>query len=77
VRSFASLGRPGLRSVKGFHDGKLSGKLMGMRSSHLSVQWRLLYRVQADAVIVHVERISPGLPTLKRESTDPEREGKR
>jgi plasmid maintenance system killer protein len=52
-------GPQGLRAIKGFHDEKLSGKLAHLRSSRLSLQWRVIYRVDADVVTVTVERISP------------------
>jgi plasmid maintenance system killer protein len=52
-------GPQGLRAIKSFHDEKLSGKLAPLRSSRLSQQWRVLYRVEADAVTVYVERITP------------------
>jgi mRNA-degrading endonuclease YafQ of YafQ-DinJ toxin-antitoxin module len=51
-------GPAGLRLIKSFHDEKLSGKLTGLRSSRLSGQWRVLYRVRADIITVYVERIS-------------------
>lgn len=52
-------GPVGLRAIKSFHDEKLSGKLAHLRSSRLSSQWRVLYRVRADVVMVEVERITP------------------
>lgn len=52
-------GPQGLRAIKGFHDEKLSGKLAHLRSSRLNVQWRVIYRVDADIVTVAVERITP------------------
>jgi plasmid maintenance system killer protein len=52
-------GPQGLRLIKSFHDEKLSGKLSALRSSRLSGQWRVLYRVQAEVVTVYVERITP------------------
>jgi plasmid maintenance system killer protein len=52
-------GPQGLRLIKSFHDEKLSGKLAALRSSRLSGQWRVLYRVRSDVVTVYVERISP------------------
>lgn len=51
-------GPQGLRLIKSFHDEKLSGKLAALRSSRLSEQWRVLYRVRSDVVTVCVERIS-------------------
>ena len=52
-------GPQGLRTIKSFHDEKLSGRLAHLRSSRLSRQWRVLYRVQADVVTVFVERLAP------------------
>ncbi len=52
-------GPPGLRLIKSFHDEKLSGRLANLRSSRLSGQWRVLYRVAATVVTVYVERITP------------------
>jgi proteic killer suppression protein len=52
-------GPPGLRAIKSFHDEKLAGKLANRRSSRLSNQWRVLYHVEADSVIVYVDRVTP------------------
>lgn len=52
-------GPSALRSIKSFHDEKLSGKLASLRSSRLSLQWRVLYSVEADVVTVSVEKITP------------------
>jgi plasmid maintenance system killer protein len=52
-------GPHGLRALKSFHDEKLSGKLAHLRSSRLSQQWRVLYRVEEEVVTVYVERITP------------------
>jgi plasmid maintenance system killer protein len=52
-------GPVGLRTIKSFHDEKLSGKLASLRSSRLSLQWRLLYRVESDVVTVHVLDVTP------------------
>jgi plasmid maintenance system killer protein len=52
-------GPQGLRSVKGFHDEKLAGKLGHLRSSRLNEQWRVLYSSDATTVTVSVVRITP------------------
>jgi plasmid maintenance system killer protein len=52
-------GPQGLRAMKSCHDEKLGGQLSDMRSSRLSQQWRVLYRVREDIVTVQVERITP------------------
>jgi plasmid maintenance system killer protein len=52
-------GPKGLRAIKSFHDEKLSGKLAHLRSSRLSLQWRIIYRSEATVVTVFVERVTP------------------
>lgn len=52
-------GPQGLRLIKSFHDEKLAGRLAHLRSSRLSLQWRVIYSVKADVVTVHVEGINP------------------
>jgi plasmid maintenance system killer protein len=51
-------GPQGLRAVTGFHDEKLSGKMSHLRSSRLSLQWRIIYSVQASTVTVTVEQVT-------------------
>lgn len=48
-----------LREFPGFHDEKLRGELGGQRSSRLSAQYRVVYRVEKDAVTVFVLGITP------------------
>ncbi|HSO36056.1 MAG TPA: hypothetical protein VLT33_26195 [Labilithrix sp.] len=52
-------GPQGLRAIKGFHDEKLSGKMAHLRSSRLSLQWRIIYSVQRAIVTVTVEQVTP------------------
>jgi hypothetical protein len=52
-------GPGGLRAIKGFHDEKLSGRLAHLRSSRLSRQWRVLYRIQESVATVYVEGVVP------------------
>ena len=49
----------GLRLIRGFHDEALSGKWKGYRSSRLTEQWRVIYRVLADVFLVRVVRVTP------------------
>lgn len=51
-------GPPGLRMIKGFHDEALSGEWKGYRSSRLGLQWRVIYRVVADALLVQVVKVT-------------------
>ena len=50
-------GPRGLRALRGFRDEQLAGRLAHLRSSRLSQQWRVLYRVQEDIATVYVERV--------------------
>jgi len=59
-KDIATLSGPaGLRAIKGFRDEALSGKWEGHRSSRLSLQWRVIYRVDADVLLVQVVRVTP------------------
>jgi addiction module RelE/StbE family toxin len=51
-------GLPGLRAIKGFHDEALSGEWKGCRSSCLGLQWRVIYTVVANAVLIQVIQIT-------------------
>lgn len=52
-------GPQGLRAIRGFRDEALSGDWKGYRSSRLNEQWRVIYRVVADALLVQVVRVTP------------------
>ena len=52
-------GPPGLRAIKGFHDEALSGEWKGSRSSRLGLQWRVIYQVVADALLIQVVQVTP------------------
>ena len=59
-KDIASLSGPaGLRAIKGFRDEALRGKWKGFRSSRLNEQWRVIYRVVADALLVQEVRVTP------------------
>ena len=59
-KDIASLsGPPGLRAIRGFHDETLAGKWRGCRSSRLNEQWRVIYKIVADALLVQVVRVTP------------------
>jgi proteic killer suppression protein len=47
-------GPPGLRLIKGFHDEALRGEWRGHRSSRLGGQFRIIYRIEAQEVLVLV-----------------------
>ena len=52
-------GPTGLRLIKGFHDEALKGEWFGYRSSRLSRQWRVIYRVEKKELVVYVVEINP------------------
>ena len=52
-------GPQGLRQIRGFNDEPLSGKWKGFRSSRLNIQYRVIYQVQSDQVLVRVEKLTP------------------
>ena len=47
-------GPAGLRLIKGFHDEVLRGEWKGHRSSRLGLQYRVIYRVIGQKVLVEV-----------------------
>lgn len=52
-------GPTGLRAIKGFHDEALMGEWKGHRSSRLNLQWRVIYRIEADVLLVEVVQVTP------------------
>ena len=52
-------GPPGLRAIKGFHDEALSGEWKGHRSSRPGLQWRVIYRVSANVLLIQVIQVTP------------------
>lgn len=58
-KDIATLSGPsGLRAIKGFHDETLSGEWKGYRSSRLGLQWRVIYRVVAEALLIQVIQVT-------------------
>ncbi len=51
-------GPEGLRFIKGFHDESLLGEWRGHRSSRLGKQFRVIYRIERDQILVHVVNIT-------------------
>jgi mRNA-degrading endonuclease YafQ of YafQ-DinJ toxin-antitoxin module len=52
-------GPVGLRPIRGFNDEALGGDWKAYRSSRLSAQLRVIYRVEATIVSVYVVEITP------------------
>ena len=51
-------GPQGLRLIKGCHDEALSGEWKGHRSSRLGLQWRVIYRVVANVLLIQVVQVT-------------------
>jgi len=52
-------GPRGLRKIRGFNDEALAGGWKDHRSSRLNQQYRVIYRIQRDAVLVEVVNVTP------------------
>jgi addiction module RelE/StbE family toxin len=52
-------GPQGLRKIKGLHDESLSGDWKGHRSSRLNQQYRVIYKVEKDKVLIQVVNVTP------------------
>ena len=52
-------GPQGLRAIRGFRDEALSGDWKGFRSSRLNEQWRVIYQVVADVLLIQIVRVTP------------------
>ena len=51
-------GPQGLRMIKGFHEESLFGKWKGHTSSRLNSQFRVIYRVESDRILIKVVSIT-------------------
>jgi len=51
-------GPSGLRAIRGFNDENLRGEWEGHRSSRLNQQYRVIYRIDHENVLVQIVRIS-------------------
>ena len=51
-------GPHGLRLIRGFRDESLKGQWKGHRSSRLSQQYRVVYRVESERTLVEVVSIT-------------------
>ena len=47
-------GPTGLRQIKGFRDEALRGEWKGYRSSRLNRQYRVIYRIEKEQILVQV-----------------------
>lgn len=52
-------GPAGLKLIRGLRDEALRGEWKGFRSSRLNQQYRVIYRVEGDRLIVQVLEVTP------------------
>jgi len=52
-------GPEGLKRIRGFRDESLAGIWNGFRSSRLSLQWRVIYKVAKNELQVYVFEVNP------------------
>jgi len=52
-------GPDGLKAIAGFKDEPLRGEWRGYRSSHLNIQYRVIYRIEREQVFVQVVSVTP------------------
>ena len=52
-------GPDGLKQIKGFRDEALRGERKGHRSSRLNIQYRVIYKIEKDLVLVQVVNVTP------------------
>jgi len=52
-------GPSGLRQIKGFRDESLSGDWKGYRSSRLNQQYRVIYKVIKEQILIQVITVTP------------------
>ncbi len=58
-KDIARLSGPmGLRAITGFHDEALSGEWNEHRSSRLGLQWRVIYRVSANVLLIQIVQVT-------------------
>ena len=51
-------GPSGLKQIRGFNDEALRGDWKGFRSSRLNSQYRVIYKVEKDKVLVEVVKVT-------------------
>ncbi len=52
-------GPDGLKQIRGFKDEALRGDWKGHRSSRLNIQYRVIYKIEKDLVLVQVVNVTP------------------
>ncbi|PCH60684.1 MAG: type II toxin-antitoxin system mRNA interferase toxin, RelE/StbE family [SAR86 cluster bacterium] len=49
----------GLRVIRGFNDESLHGEWRGYRLSRLNLQYRVIYKIERDEVLIQVVQLTP------------------
>lgn len=52
-------GPDGLRQIRGFRDEALRGEWSGHRSSRLNIQYRIIYKIEKELILVQVVNVTP------------------
>lgn len=52
-------GPGGLKHIRGFRDEALRGEWKGHRSSRLNIQYRVIYKIEKELVLVQVVDVTP------------------
>ena len=52
-------GPDGLKQIRGFRDEVLRGEWKGHRSSRLNIQYRVIYKIEKELVLVKVVNVTP------------------
>ena len=52
-------GPSGLKAIRGFRDEALRGEWKGFRSSRLNQQYRVIYKVEGDRLLIQVVEVTP------------------
>lgn len=52
-------GPAGLRLIRGFRDEPLAGEWQDHRSSRLNEQYRVIYRIEREQIVVEVVSVTP------------------
>ena len=52
-------GPDGLKQIRGFRDESLRGEWKGHRSSRLNIQYRVIYKIEKDLILVQVVNVTP------------------
>ncbi len=51
-------GPAGLKQIKGFNDVALCGEWQGYRSSRLNIQYRIIYKIENEQLLVKVIKVT-------------------